>query len=247
MENKPSIGEIVICKITKINPHSAFAIIEEYNIEGLIHISEVASGWVKDISQHLKEGHTIVAKVVNVDTNIINLSVKRVDRNSRESKLREYKKEKKAEKMLDMAAKKIKQAGKAEDVKKAIKEKLGSLSAAFELGERAEELLKDAVSEKWLETIREIAEKSAHDREFEFSANLKLASYEPDGIKKIVSVLKKCEEEGFAVSYISAPDYLLRFSSKEAKKGDHEFGKKLDEIADFAKKAGCFKEIKAIK
>ena len=74
MENKPSIGEIVICKITKINPHSAFAIIEEYNIEGLIHISEVASGWVKDISQHLKEGHTIVAKVVNVDTNIINLS-----------------------------------------------------------------------------------------------------------------------------------------------------------------------------
>ena len=40
----PQPGELVIVKISKINPHSAFAYLEEYGTEGMIHISEVSSG-----------------------------------------------------------------------------------------------------------------------------------------------------------------------------------------------------------
>lgn len=247
MAKKPVPGELVICRIIKINPHSAFAILEEYNAEGMIHISEVANGWVKDISQHVKEGQAVVAKVLSVDDNSITLSIKRVDRERKAAKLREYKKEKKAEKLIEIAAKKIKQTGKLDEIKDAIKEKFGSVSAAFELGDRTEDAIKAILNEKWAEAIKEIAEKSIQEKEYVFKANIKLISYEPDGIKRIVDVLKKCESEGIEVSYLSAPDYMLRFTSREAKKGGHEFTKKLEEIESYAKKSGCLKEIKAIK
>ena len=42
--NMPQMGEFVICKITRINPNSAFAILEEYDKEGMVHISEVKRG-----------------------------------------------------------------------------------------------------------------------------------------------------------------------------------------------------------
>ncbi|MCD6381620.1 MAG: S1 RNA-binding domain-containing protein, partial [Candidatus Aenigmarchaeota archaeon] len=63
MKKIPSKGELVVCRITRVNPHSAFAYIEDYDREGMIHISEVASGWIKDIKNHLKVGQIAVTKV----------------------------------------------------------------------------------------------------------------------------------------------------------------------------------------
>ena len=51
----PRRWEIVICQITKINPNSAFAKLVEYDKTGMIHVSEVASGWVRDIREFLRE------------------------------------------------------------------------------------------------------------------------------------------------------------------------------------------------
>ena len=75
----PTNGEIVICRITRINPNSAFATLEEYEKEGMIHISEISRGWVRDIRKHLKVGQTIIGKVINVDRRGIGLSIKRID------------------------------------------------------------------------------------------------------------------------------------------------------------------------
>ena len=247
MAELPKPGELVICRITRINPHSAFAYIEEYNREGMIHISEIASGWVKDIGKELREGETVVAKVLSASDNMVNLSLKRVDSNQKKNKLRDYKKEKKAEKLLEMAARKIKQGGRLAEIKKAIKEKLGSVDAVFEMSMKNPELLKETLSDKWIESIREIAEKSVQEKEYIFKANLRLVSYEPDGISKLVSFLREEEKTGLSFSYLSAPEYLVKFRSNEAKKGEHEFGKKLDELAEKAKKSGHFREIKILK
>jgi translation initiation factor 2 subunit 1 len=247
MSDLPKSGELVICRVTKINPHSAYAIIEEYNREGMIHISEVASGWVKDISKELREGETIVAKVLAVNESIINLSIKRVDDNQKRNKLREYKKEKKAEKLLEMAAKKMKQTSRLQEIKKVIKDKLGTLDAVFEISIKKPELLSEVLNEKWIEAIREIAENNIHEKEYEFKAKIRLVSYEPDGIKKITEILHQGEKNGFDIIYLSAPEYMIKFTSNDAKKGSHEFDKKLEEMAETAKKTGFFKEIKILK
>ena len=101
----PSYGELVICKITKIHPNSAFAELIEYEKNGMIHVSEVALKWVRDIREFLKENQYIVCRVMKVEGDNIFLSVKRVRREDSERKLNEFKRENKTEKMLELAGK----------------------------------------------------------------------------------------------------------------------------------------------
>ena len=44
----PEIGDLVVCTVVNVVEFGAFVQLDEYDKkEGLIHISEVASGWVK--------------------------------------------------------------------------------------------------------------------------------------------------------------------------------------------------------
>lgn len=243
----PKPGDLVICKVARINPHSAILRIEDCNREGMVHISEVASGWVKDINKEIKEGETVVAKVLALNENIINLSLKRVDENQKKNRLKEYNRERKAEKMLEIAAKKMKQTQKLPEIKAAIKQKLGTLYSVFEISMKNPSLVSDILSEKWIEAIKEIAEKNIQEKEYEFKAKVRLVTHEPDGVKKIVGFLSEEKKGNLEISYISAPEYMVRFRTSDAKKGGHEFDKRLDEIAEKAKKTGFFREIKILK
>ncbi|MBO5733263.1 MAG: S1 RNA-binding domain-containing protein [Clostridia bacterium] len=69
-------GKIIEGKVTGITQFGAFVTMENGKT-GLIHISEVATEYVKDIKDHLKEGDTVKAKIISIDkTGKISLSVK---------------------------------------------------------------------------------------------------------------------------------------------------------------------------
>ncbi|MBQ3054240.1 MAG: S1 RNA-binding domain-containing protein [Clostridia bacterium] len=75
------VGKILNGKIKSIAPFGAFAELEE-GLVGLIHISEVASAYVKDINEHLTVGQEVKVKVLSVDDNgKINLSIKKAVEN----------------------------------------------------------------------------------------------------------------------------------------------------------------------
>ncbi len=69
-------GEIFEGKITRIANFGAFAeIVPGKN--GLIHVSEISDEYVKDVTQHLKEGDVVTVKVIGIDAQgRINLSIK---------------------------------------------------------------------------------------------------------------------------------------------------------------------------
>ena len=229
----PQPGELVICKISKINPHSAFAYLDEYNTEGMIHISEVSSGWVKDIRQYVKQGQTVVAKVMRVEGDQISLSLKRVDRKQENNKIKEYQLNRRAEKMLELAAQAMKKTlEKAyEEVGYALQEGFGSLYEGFRVSLQNPELLKQrGIQEKWVEQIRIVAERSITLKEFEFKARLTVKSFKPGGLNIIKSILAAAEKSGLDVHYIAAPEYLVRFKTMNAKKGQREFEEKLEKI-----------------
>ncbi len=72
--------DIVKAKITGIQKYGAFALIDDtYN--GLIHISEISYGFVKDISNFLNVGDEIYAEVIDFDTvsGKVKLSIKDID------------------------------------------------------------------------------------------------------------------------------------------------------------------------
>ncbi|MBI4018533.1 MAG: S1 RNA-binding domain-containing protein [Candidatus Aenigmarchaeota archaeon] len=230
----PGEGELVIARITKINPNSAFAFMEEYGKEGMIHISEVSHGWVRDIRQHLKVGQTGVAKVMRIEGNVISLSIKRVDENQRNQKTKEYNLEGKAERLLEIAAQRLgmtlEQA--YEEVGYLLQERLGSIYEGFRSALNApDKLQKRGVPEKWIAVIKEIAEKNIEQKEFEFRARLIIKTYKPDGIDIIKQLLKKAKSSGLDVRYIAAPEYLVKYRTKDAKKGEKLIGEKLSEIA----------------
>lgn len=71
------VGSIVQGKITGIAAFGAFVELDGGQT-GLVHISEVASEYVEDISQHLKKGQTVKVKVLSIDPNgKISLSIKK--------------------------------------------------------------------------------------------------------------------------------------------------------------------------
>ena len=69
----------------------------------MIHISEVSGKWVRDIKKFIKPNKTYVAKVLRIDERKghIGLSLKRVPRIDKTRKMQVYKREQKAEKMLE--------------------------------------------------------------------------------------------------------------------------------------------------
>ena len=80
------LGSIVEGKITNVMPFGAFASLPE-NQTGLVHISEVASNYVKDINEHVKAGDTVKVKVIRIDdSGKISLSIKKAEERKREEK-----------------------------------------------------------------------------------------------------------------------------------------------------------------
>src|SRR5947199_9341604 len=85
--------------------------LDEYGgIEGLVHISENSTTWVRNFRDHARACQKLVLKVlrVNPQRNQIDLSLRRVTGREKSEKMLEWKKERKAEAILKSAAEKMK-------------------------------------------------------------------------------------------------------------------------------------------
>ena len=72
------VGAVVEGKIKSITGFGAFVLLPDGRT-GLVHISEVALGYVQDIKQFLKEHDLVRVKILSLDKNgRINLSIKKV-------------------------------------------------------------------------------------------------------------------------------------------------------------------------
>lgn len=72
------VGSIVEGRVTGITNFGAFVELADGKT-GLVHISEVADAYVKDINDYLKQNDRIKVKVININGNKIGLSIKQVN------------------------------------------------------------------------------------------------------------------------------------------------------------------------
>ncbi|WZL73247.1 S1 domain-containing post-transcriptional regulator GSP13 [Clostridiaceae bacterium 35-E11] len=77
MSNNFQVGNIVAGKVTAIKPFGAFVALDETH-QGLVHISQVAHSFVKDINEHLSVGDEVQVKIIAIDeaTGKISLSIR---------------------------------------------------------------------------------------------------------------------------------------------------------------------------
>lgn len=74
-----NVGDIVEGKVTGLTNFGAFVKLTSGDV-GMVHISEVASSYVKDIKEHLSEGQDVKVKVLAVnEAGKISLSIKQAE------------------------------------------------------------------------------------------------------------------------------------------------------------------------
>ncbi len=83
------IGQTVEGKVTGIQPYGAFVSLDKQTC-GLIHISEISDGYVRDISRYVKIGDTITVKIIDFDSSAgqARLSLKALHRTHSRSRRR---------------------------------------------------------------------------------------------------------------------------------------------------------------
>ncbi|MRX73596.1 general stress protein 13 [Bacillus lacus] len=66
MANSYEVGNVYTGKVTGIQPYGAFVALDS-DTQGLVHISEITHGFVKDINDVLSVGDEVTVKVLTVD------------------------------------------------------------------------------------------------------------------------------------------------------------------------------------
>lgn len=162
----PSDGELVLVTVKNITPYSALCMLDEYpGKEGMIHVSEVAGKWVRDIKTFVKQDKQYVAKVtgVNQEKGHINLSLKRVSKREGDRKIQDSKKEDHAEKMLEDIGKKLglNLNQTYEKIGYQLQEIFGDMFVAFNTALENPELLKRrGIDEKYIKLMEEISKEN---------------------------------------------------------------------------------------
>ena len=242
----PDEGELVVGTVTKVQNFGAFVSLDEYPYkEGFIHISEIATGWIKRIRNHVREKQKVVCKVMRLDTakNHIDLSLKRVNEHQRRDKIQEWKNSQKAQKLFEMVAE-----GLGKSVDSCYKEfgndlikKYGSLYESFEeCAYDVSTLKNDGLTGDWLQKFETVAKDNITIPFVKIKGQINITSWLPDGIKHIRDALSNAEKSEFEdvtiqIKYLGAPRYLISITAPDYKIAEDEMKKAVERAAEHIK------------
>src|SRR3989338_8718292 len=227
-EGFPESEELVLCTVTKIFHNGVFVDLDEYAKGGMIHISEVSPGRIRNIRDFVVEGKKVVCKVlrVNKEKGHIDLSLRRVTESQRKKKIDEIKQEQKSEKIIEFVAKKldIDQKKLYEDILGNISNKYTSLYHFFEDARSDEKIIKKlGLPEDVTELLNEAIKQRIKEAEVEIKGYFKLKSYAPSGVDMIRDALTKAEgigKEKTAIRYEGAGRYGVSIKGRDYKEAE---------------------------
>ncbi len=226
IQTLPEEGEIVIATVREVTRHGAYITLDEYNnMTGFLHISEIATGWIRNIERYVRPKQKAVLKVIRVNKLRVEVdaSLKQVSREERKSKLIEVKKSDKAATFLDFVKSKLKLTDEqVQEIEDKLLQKYDFVYDAFE-----------AVSRKGLDTIENIelsqeikaviedASKRIPIPLIEISRIMEITLEKPDGVEIIKRTLANAEGNksgsSSAITYVGAPRYRIVIKAENFK------------------------------
>lgn len=75
---QPEVGAVLEGKVSGVTKFGAFVNLPGGK-SGLVHISEIANTFVSDVAQYVSVGQTVKVKVIGINGDKINLSIKRAE------------------------------------------------------------------------------------------------------------------------------------------------------------------------
>ena len=242
----PSRREIIIGTVNDVNPYSVFVGLDEYPKKvGMIHISEVARKWIRDIRNWVKKGQKVVCLVLNVDEEKghVTLSLKRVSENQKNRRLQAWKRDEKGEKILeDMAKERDMTLDEIYDkIGFNIQENFRDMLEVFETALRKGEdyLINRGVPQEWSGEIMKVAKEKIKLPELRIEEDIELRSFQPDGVEAIKKVLLSVSKKRkIDVKYVSAPKYNISIVTKNPKEGEKILRESIADINTEIQKSG---------
>lgn len=227
-EGFPEEGELVLCTVTKIQPHSVFVDLDEYRRSALIHISEISPGRIRNIRDFVVEGKKVVCTVLRIERQkgYIDLSLRRVNENQKRNKLNEIKQEQLAEKIVEIAAKNadVPLTTLYKQLAEKLIKKYGALYPAFQDVSKGDDVLtKIGLDSKVAATLETSIRQRIKEPEVKIKGELKIITYAPNGLQIIKDALKKAEDvdkKKISINYEGSGKYMLIVKSNNYKEAE---------------------------
>jgi len=246
-EGMPEEDELVLCTVTSVKHHSVFASLDEYEGKsGMIHISEVSPGRIRNIRDYVQKGKKVICKVLRVDKKKghIDLSLRRVNEGQRREKSSKIKQEQKAEKIIESIAKKRKQNLKEmyDKISSKVFEKYEYIHECFkDVIDKKADLKKLGIKDKLAEELNEIIKEKIKPTEVQIKGILSVSSNASNGLEIVKKTLKRVEKLGKGhtdISYAGAGKYNVIVKASDYKTAEKILENNIESAIKYIEKHG---------
>jgi translation initiation factor 2 subunit 1 len=246
----PESGELVVGKVDEIADFGVFIDLEEYEDKrGLVHISEVASGWIKNVRDHVREGQTVVAKVLGVDegSQQIDLSLKDVNEHQHKEKIQEWKNEQKADKWMTLAFGEDIDDEQYAAVANELLAEFGTMYDGFEQAAiHGTAALEDVdLDDEEIDAIVETARENVSVPYVNITGYVDLRCPTGDGVDHLKEALRAAEgddelpdEIELEVTYVGSPEYRIKVQAPDYKTAESELERSVARAREAIEAAG---------
>ncbi len=230
----PEPGELVVGRVDEIEDFGVFVDLLEYEDKrGLCHISEVASGWIKNVRDHVNTDQRVVAKVLDVDTSAqqIDLSLKDVNDHQRKDKIQEWKNEQKADNWMELAFGEEIDDDEYQEIANALLAEFASLYDSFEQAAiHGESALEDVdLSDDQIDALVETARENVSVPYVTVTGYVDLECPTSDGVDTVKEALQAAEGNGeipeevdLEVTYVGSPEYRIEVRAPDYKTAEDQ-------------------------
>jgi translation initiation factor 2 subunit 1 len=246
----PEQGDLVIVTVQRITDYGAYVTLDEFDgKEGLLHISEVSSGWVRNIREFVREGQKAVLKVLRVNTEKgqVDLSLRRVSKLERREKILSWKRERKADSLVRTISDKLKTS--VNEVRTQIgpvEEKFGGLYEAFERAalEGPDPLVEAGLPKDTATVMSEIAKDKIRPRMVKIKGTVELQCMKPNGIVYVKEALfdaqkvEKPSDAEIRIYTVASPKYAIEVLAEDYKEAEKLLQKASEAAIKAISKAG---------
>jgi len=245
----PEPGEVVICTVREITSHGIYVNLDQYDgTNGFLHVSEISTGWVRNIDRVAKVSQKLILKVIRINRarREIDLSLRQVTNEERRAKVIEWKREERALAIIDAVKKKLGMDDLHErELRRRLEEEFGTLYTALETAARKGEkgLASAGLSEKEAKTVAEIAGEKIVPPRYEVGALVEVSSRSPEGIEQVKKTLLAAASVPLAtvhISYAGAPRYRVRITADDYKQAEKALDAVIERIKDGVGKHDVF-------
>ena len=239
-QDMPEVGELVLALVTSMSSHGAKVVLEEYNnMYGFLHVSEIATGWVKNVSRFITVNQKVVLKVIRVDSarTEVDLSLRQVSGEDRKQKLLSIKRYDKSRSIFDTLQTKAKLT---EDQKNEyfdkVENQFGTVYSGLEelIRDRNESFDKLGIPEKVVAELANISKSKISIPMVNVTGIIQVTTQDPDGINLIKNsmsqVLSNKSGKKVEISYLGSPKYKITVYSEDYKSAEKKLSSAVEKI-----------------